>query len=106
MGGAQERAADSLDGSDTCDKVRANNDPLSGKRKNQGLPHQPEIRHLSVYDGRRPIGTIHGAARHWHAIDAFGCSLPGAPFESQRDALAALNAARPDCTADARFDGT
>jgi hypothetical protein len=64
-------------------------------------------RHLAVYDGREFVGAIDGAGRAWHAIDACGRSLPGAPFRSQRDALAALNAARlGPCAADARFDGS
>lgn len=68
-----------------------------------------EPRHLTLYDGRELVGAIDGAGRCWHAIDALGRTLPGAPFKSQRAAIGAVNAARladPCAAADARLDNS
>ena len=63
--------------------------------------------HLSLYCGRDLIGFVAGAGHDWQALDPRGNVLPGAPFGSQKAAIAALNAALPGpCAADARLDNS
>jgi hypothetical protein len=64
-------------------------------------------RHLTIYDGRELLGAVIGAGRDWNAVDERGNPVPGAPFNSQKEATAALNVARPSpCVADSRLDNS
>lgn len=66
-----------------------------------------EPRHLTLYECRELIGSITGLGSDWHAPDARGGVLPGAPFKTQEVAIAALNAALPSpCAADSRLDNS
>lgn len=66
-----------------------------------------ELRYLTVYDGRELVGSVTGLGHDWRALDARGVVLPGAPFNSQKAATAALNASRASpCAADARMDNS
>ena len=65
------------------------------------------VRSLSLYDGRDLVGSIIGIGRDWRALDARGNAVPGAPFTTQKAAVAALNAVRPvPCATDARLDNS
>ena len=73
----------------------------------RGRPDAGNVRHLTVYDGREMIGTIFGAGRDWRTLDERGNPVPGAPFKSQKIAVAALNASRAaPCASDARMDNS
>jgi hypothetical protein len=61
-------------------------------------------RYLTLFDGRE-LNTIADAGDNWGALHAHDNALQGAPFQSQKAATEALNAARPNpCAAHARLD--
>lgn len=65
-------------------------------------------RHISLYDGRDLIGTVHGAGKEWRAFDARGNPVPG-KFKSVGAAVAAVNSSLPSscvCDANARRDNS